>query len=96
MPRVDLGPLADELTKLESGGRWEFGGVDGITPAMRFDEEESRAAEVLLESFATNPTWTEFSNFYPGIVNRVYDKRGQSRRKTIACDGSLGTRARSQ
>ena len=36
MPRVDLSPLAEELTARESaGGRWTFDGNDSLTPRLR-------------------------------------------------------------
>ncbi len=35
LPRVDLAPLAEELSAMESGnGRWTFDGVDEITPKL--------------------------------------------------------------
>ena len=36
-PRVDLHPLAAELTAQETSGRWLFDGVDRITPRLFFD-----------------------------------------------------------
>jgi Family of unknown function (DUF6687) len=36
-PRVDLTPLADELSTDEQQGRWVFEGVDAITPRLYFD-----------------------------------------------------------
>jgi len=46
MPRVDLAPLAQQLSEMESGnGRWEFDGVDEITPKLALvDADESRIA----------------------------------------------------
>ena len=43
-PRVDLSPLATELNAQETTGRWEFDGVDQITPSLRL--EESRASSI--------------------------------------------------
>jgi uncharacterized protein DUF6687 len=43
MPRVDLAPLADELTPQESTGKWVFDGVDGLTPSLRLDGAEESA-----------------------------------------------------
>jgi hypothetical protein len=37
MPRVDLTPLADELSAREATGAWVFEGVDNITPNMRLE-----------------------------------------------------------
>jgi hypothetical protein len=35
LPRIDLTPVAEQLTELESGhGRWRFDGVDEITPKL--------------------------------------------------------------
>ena len=44
LPRIDLGPVAEELSELESGnGRWAFDGVDEIIPKLALtDAEESR------------------------------------------------------
>jgi len=46
MPRVDLSPLAQQLSEMESGnGRWEFDGVDEITPKLALvNADESRIA----------------------------------------------------
>lgn len=33
-PRVDLSPLAAQLTDMESGGHWVFDGVDQLTPRL--------------------------------------------------------------
>jgi hypothetical protein len=43
-PRIDLVPLAEQLSAMESGnGRWVFDGVDEITPKLALiDAEESR------------------------------------------------------
>jgi len=39
MPRVDLSPLATELTAGESGGtRWTFDGNDSLTPKLRIED----------------------------------------------------------
>jgi hypothetical protein len=36
MPRVDLAPLAEELTGQEAGGaKWEFDGNSNLTPWLR-------------------------------------------------------------
>jgi hypothetical protein len=44
LPRVDLTPLAEQLSEKESGNRrWTFDGVDEITPRLALDgDEESR------------------------------------------------------
>jgi hypothetical protein len=44
MPRIDLTPLANELSEMESGnGQWMFDGVDEITPKLALSgAEESR------------------------------------------------------
>jgi hypothetical protein len=44
LPRIDLTPLATELSDMESGnGQWEFDGVDEITPKLALSgAEESR------------------------------------------------------
>ena len=39
-PRVDLAPLAAELTAEEAVGRWLFDGVDHITPRLYHDAPE--------------------------------------------------------
>ena len=46
MPRVDLAPLAQQLSDMEAGnGRWEFDGVDEITPKLAVvNADESRIA----------------------------------------------------
>jgi len=43
-PRIDLAPLAEQLSAMESGnGQWVFDGVDEITPKLALiDAEESR------------------------------------------------------
>ena len=49
-PRVDLGPLAEELTRDERAkGRWVFDGVDAITPRLHLDgvEATSLAADAI-------------------------------------------------
>jgi hypothetical protein len=47
LPRVDLTPLAKQLSEMESGnGRWVFDGVDEITPKLALeDTEESRISK---------------------------------------------------
>ena len=42
-PRIDLTPLAKELSEMESGnGRWAFDGVEAITPTLSLvDADES-------------------------------------------------------
>ena len=41
MPRVDLSPLAEELTARESGaGRWTFDGNDSLTPKLRITGDD--------------------------------------------------------
>lgn len=69
MPRVDLAPLAKELSDLEAGGRWEFGGVEQITPRMHLDgaeesaiapEEFRRRVEAHLAS--APPAWDPFAD----------------------------------
>jgi hypothetical protein len=44
LPRIDLTPLAEQLSEIESGNaRWMFDGVDEITPKLALvDAEESR------------------------------------------------------
>ena len=42
MPRIDLSPLADELTARETGDvRWTFDGVDNLTPSLRTKVDSS-------------------------------------------------------
>jgi hypothetical protein len=44
-PRIDLGPLADELSALERHGAWHFDGVGALTPALRLDGTEGSAID---------------------------------------------------
>lgn len=43
MPRVDLTPLAQELTAREAAGTWIFEGVDNITPSLRLEGADGSA-----------------------------------------------------
>ena len=43
MPRVDLAPLAEELSPLEDGGKWTFEGVENITPSLRLEGADASA-----------------------------------------------------
>ena len=43
MPRVDLAALAEELTAREDGGKWEFDGVESITPSLRLEGADESA-----------------------------------------------------
>lgn len=43
MPRVDLAPLAEELSAREDGGKWGFDGVESITPSLRLEGAEESA-----------------------------------------------------
>lgn len=64
-PRVDLQPLADELTSDEtSGGRWVFEGVEALTPRLYLDgaDESSLSPDSFrrrLEAYLTTapPAW---------------------------------------
>jgi uncharacterized protein DUF6687 len=37
MPRVDLAPLAEELTSREQGARWMFDDIEALTPSLRLE-----------------------------------------------------------
>ncbi|MGH2794943.1 MAG: DUF6687 family protein [Actinomycetota bacterium] len=52
IPRVDLGPLAEELSAREAGGKWEFDGVESITPSLHLEgaDESTIRPEVFLET----------------------------------------------
>ncbi len=54
MPRVDLAPLAEELTASEPEGKWVFDGVESITPSLRLDgaDESGLAPEAFVETVA--------------------------------------------
>jgi hypothetical protein len=54
MARVDLGPLAEELTASEPEGKWVFDGVESITPSLRLDgaDESGVAPEAFVETVA--------------------------------------------
>jgi len=57
MPRIDLAPLAAELTSREtSGAQWEFGGVENLTPQLRV----KNGAESSLPPEAFVSTVTDF------------------------------------
>ena len=43
LPRVDLSPLADELTAVEDAGRWVFDGVGAIVPRLHLEGAEESA-----------------------------------------------------
>jgi hypothetical protein len=69
MPRVDLSPLAKELSADETAGHWEFDGVDSITPSMHLEgaAESSiapadfrRRVEAYLEK--APPAWDPFAS----------------------------------
>lgn len=45
MPRVDLGPLADRLNQLESGGRWSFDDIEDLTPSLHLSGAAESAVE---------------------------------------------------
>lgn len=67
-PRVDLAPLARELSTLEDGdGRWSFDGVQAITPRLRLEgsgasrippEELRRRVEEFLKT--APPAWDPY------------------------------------
>jgi hypothetical protein len=67
-PRVDLGPLADELTSKEKGAAaWEFDGVSKITPSLHLQwaEESSLDPEVVVGAVqrflaAAPPAWDPY------------------------------------
>jgi hypothetical protein len=40
MERVDLAPLAEELSAREDAGKWTFDGVENITPSLRLEGAE--------------------------------------------------------
>jgi hypothetical protein len=44
-PRIDLGPLADELSALERHGAWHFDGVGALTPALRLHGSDESAID---------------------------------------------------
>ncbi len=54
MPRIDLAPLADELTTSESGEKWTFDGVDGLTPSLRL--KGAGESEIPPEAFVRTVT----------------------------------------
>jgi hypothetical protein len=65
-PRVDLTPLADELSTAESVGRWVFDGVDAITPRLFFDGARSelsadRVVSRMTQALRTGvPAWNPY------------------------------------
>jgi hypothetical protein len=51
MPRIDLAPLAEELTAQETGGsRWEFDGNDALTPWLKSSPGSSLTSDDFLTS----------------------------------------------
>jgi hypothetical protein len=44
MPRIDLSPLAEELTSSDGAGTWVFEGVESITPSLRLDAAGEESA----------------------------------------------------
>jgi hypothetical protein len=69
LPRVDITPLAEELTAIErSGGRWIFDGVSELTPRLHLTGAEESSLEPLeframLERFLVTapPAWNPYS-----------------------------------
>ena len=50
LPRVDMRPLADELTALERGSvTWRAGGPGGLSPEMFPDDESTIEPSTLLD-----------------------------------------------
>ena len=42
-PRIDLAPLAEDLTAGEDEGKWAFDGIDAITPRLRLEGADESA-----------------------------------------------------
>lgn len=71
-PRVDLTPLADELTELEPHGRWVFDGVGALTPRLRLEgADASTMAPADFRSRLTGymahaaPAWDPYARAQP-------------------------------
>jgi hypothetical protein len=72
-PRVDLSPLADELTSLEPGDRrWTFDGVSALTPALHLDDHgdsdldpDDVRARIEHALRTTVPAWNPYDR--PGV-----------------------------